>query len=185
MPKKSSKSRKSKRSAPKRRAQKLSPVPPGMRTVTPYLFISGAAQALEFYKKAFNAKELTRQDAPGGKLMHAMIKIGDTRVMMADEFPGGMTKAPTSVGATTAMLHVYTKDVDKLFAQAVAAGAKVEAPLDDTFWGERYGQLSDPFGHVWSLSMRIPMTRQEKEAKQREAMASFAAAESHEAQPPS
>lgn len=177
--------RKSKRSAPKRRAQKLSPIPPGMRTVTPYLFIAGAAQALEFYKKAFGAKELTRQDAPGGKLMHAAIKIGDTRIMMADEFPGGETKAPTSVGATTVMLHVYAKDVDKLFAQAVAAGATVEAPLNDTFWGERYGQLRDPFGHFWSLSMRIPMSRQEKEAKMREAMASFPASEPSAAQPPS
>ncbi len=170
--------KKTKRSAPKtRRAPKLTPVPAGMGTVTPYLAITGAAQALEFYKKAFGAKELTRQPLPDGKLMHATMKIGDSVIMMADEFPGGNLRGPSSVGTTTVMLHVYTKDVDKLWAQALAAGAKVAMPLDNMFWGERYGQLQDPFGHLWTLSMRIPMSDAEKAAKQQAAMAMFAAGE--------
>ncbi len=160
-----------------RHARKLSPIPPGMRIVTPYLAIAGAAQALEFYKKAFGAKELTRQPLPDGKLMHATMKIGDSVIMMADEFPGGNLRSPTSVGTTTFMLHLYSKDVDKLWAQALAAGAKVAMPLDNMFWGERYGQVVDPFGHLWTLSMRIPMSAAEKEAKMQAAMAAFASGE--------
>lgn len=171
--------KKAKRPSPKKRrsARKLSPIPPGMRAVTPYLAIAGAAQALEFYKKAFGAKELSRQPLPDGKLMHASMKIGDSIVMMADEFPGGNLRAPPSVGTTTFMLHIYSKDVDKLWAQAVAAGAKVAMPLDNMFWGERYGQLVDPFGHLWTLSMRIPMSAAEKEAKRQATMAAFAGGE--------
>jgi len=170
--------KKAKRTAKKpRKAAKLSPIPPGMHSVTPYLAISGATQALEFYKKAFGAKELARQELPDGKLMHAMMKIGDSVIMMADEFPGSELRSPTNAGSTTVMLHVYTKDVDKLWNRALAAGAKVGMPLDDVFWGERYGQLEDPFGHRWTLSMRIKMSRQEKEARQKAAMAMFAAGE--------
>lgn len=169
--------KKSKRSAPKKRARALSPIPPGMRTVTPYLAIAGAAQALEFYKRAFGAKELARQALPDGKLMHAEMKIGDTRIMMSDEFPGSNLRAPASAGTTTVMLHVYTKDVDKMWAQALAAGAKVGMPLDNMFWGERYGQLLDPFGHLWTLSMRIPMSAKEKEEKRQASMAMLGAGE--------
>jgi PhnB protein len=146
-----------------------------MRTVTPYLFIQGAAQALEFYKKAFRAKEITRQPTPDGKLMHAMIQIGDSFVMMSDTFED--PPAPGTALPTTAMLHVYTKDVDRLWDRALAAGAKVIMPLDDMFWAERYGQLEDPFGHRWTLSMRIPMSRAEREAKQKASMAMFDAGE--------
>lgn len=152
-------------------------MPPGMRSVTPYLAIAGAAQALEFYKKAFGAKELSREAAPDGKLMHAMIRIGDSRIMMADEFPGSNLRAPTNAGTTTVMLHVYTRDVDKMWAQALAAGAKVGMPLDNMFWGERYGQLVDPFGHLWTLSMRIPMTAKEKAEKRQASMAMMARGE--------
>lgn len=148
-----------------------------MRSVTPYLAIAGAAQALEFYKKAFGAKELSREAAPDGKLMHAMIRIGDSRIMMADEFPGSNLRAPTKAGTTTVMLHVYTRDVDKMWAQALAAGAKVGMPLDNMFWGERYGQLVDPFGHLWTLSMRIPMTAKEKAEKRQASMAMMARGE--------
>ena len=129
------------------KARKLSPIPAGMRIVTPYLAIAGAADALEFYKRAFGAKELSRQPAPDGRLMHAAMRVGDSVIMMSDEFPGSATRAPKNVGGTTVMLHVYTKDVDKLWARAVAAGATVTLPLDDMFWGERSGQLEDPFGH--------------------------------------
>ncbi len=170
--------KKTKRSARKPRgARRLSPIPPGMRTVTPYLAIAGAADALEFYKKAFGAKELSREALPDGKLMHASMKIGDSLIMMADEFPGSSTRSPTNVGGTTFFLHVYTKDVDKLWAQAIAAGAKVTMPLDNMFWGERYGQLEDPFGHHWTLAMRVSMSRAEKEAKRQSAMAGFAQGE--------
>ncbi len=160
-------------------------MPPGMRSVTPYLAIAGAAQALEFYKKAFGAKELSREALPDGKLMHAMIKIGDSRIMMADEFPGSNFRAPANAGTTTVMLHVYTKDVDKMWARALAAGAKVGMPLDDMFWGERYGQLVDPFGHLWTLSMRIPMSAQEREAKRQASMAMMARGEHPGREPPS
>ncbi len=158
-------------------SNKITPIPPGFRSVTPYLAINGASQAIEFYKKAFGAKELDRQPMPDGKLMHARIKVGDSIVMMSDEFPGSGIKAPTSLGTTTATLHIYSKNVDKLWQQALAAGAKVAMPLDNQFWGERYGQLVDPFGHRWSISMQIKMKPEEMEAKRQQAMAMFSQGE--------
>ncbi len=156
------------------RTKETSAAPPGFRTVTPYLVINGAAQALDFYKKAFGAKELDREALPDGRLMHARMRIGDSTVMVSDEFPGSEMKSPTSAGTTTVTLHVYTNDVDKLWEQAVAAGARVVMPLDNQFWGERYGQLADPFGHRWSLSKRIKMSHEEMEAKRQAAMGMFA-----------
>lgn len=126
---------------------------------------------MEFYKKAFGAKELEKSPMPDGKLMHASFRIGDSVVMMADEFPGTRWKAPDSAGATTVTIHVYSKNVDKLWQQAVNAGAKVSMPLDNQFWGERYGMLRDPFGHQWSLSQRIKMSPSEMKEKERQAMA--------------
>lgn len=167
MPKKS----KAKKSKPKK--ARVEPIPKGFNTVTPYLHIDGVAEALEWYKKAFGAKEQTRQEVPGGKIMHARIKIGDSIVMMSDSFPGGATQSPTALGSTTTTLHIYTKNVDKLWQQAVDAGAKISQPLDNQFWGERYGQLKDPFGHSWSLSQVVPMTKQEMKEKQEQAMAMF------------
>ncbi len=152
-------------------------IPPGFRTVTPYLVIKGAALALDFYRRAFGAKELDREALPDGMLMHARMKIGDSIVMLSDEFPGSDIKSPTSIGTSTVTLHLYTKEVDKLWQQAVGAGAKVMMPLDNQFWGERYGQLADPFGHRWSLSQRIKMSREEMEAKRKAAMAMFAQGE--------
>src|SRR6058998_4168497 len=146
-------------------AARVSAVPRGMHTVTPYLVIGGAAKAIEFYKKAFGAKEVSRQPMPDGTLMHAMIQIGDSMIMMSDEFPGGDTKSPASAGGTTFNLHVYSKDVDKLWNQAIAAGATASMPLENQFWGERYGKLQDPFGHVWSVAMVVKMSEAEKEAK--------------------
>jgi uncharacterized glyoxalase superfamily protein PhnB len=144
-----------------------------MRTVTPYLVISGAARAIEFYKKAFGAKEVDRAPLPDGTIMHATIKVGDSVLMMSDEFPGSDSKSPTSAGTTTFNLHIYSKDVDRLWGQAVAAGAMPTMPLENQFWGERYGKLRDPFGHVWSVSMRIKMSKEEMEAKRQAAMAMF------------
>lgn len=160
-----------------RKTREASPAPPGFLTVTPYLVINGAAQALDFYKKAFGATELDREPLPDGKIMHARIRIGDSIVMLSDEFPGSDMKSPASVGTSTVTLHLYTEDVDNLWQQAVAAGAKVVMPLDNQFWGERYGQLADPFGHRWSLSKRIKMSHEEMEAKRQAAMAMFAQGE--------
>jgi PhnB protein len=159
------------------RARASSPVPPGFGTVTPYLSIDGGAAALDFYKRAFGARELMRQATPDGKLVHGRLRIGNSIVMLSDTFPGGTTAAPTAVGKTTVTLHVYSRDVDALWKRAVAAGAKVRMPLENQFWGERYGQLADPFGHHWSLSERVRMTRAEREAKQRESMDAFARGE--------
>jgi len=157
--------------------RKLNPIPPGFRTVTPYLAIDGAAQALEFYKKAFGAKELSRDATPDGKILNASMKIGDSIVLMSDVFPGSDAKSPVTLGGTAVTIHVYSKDVDKLWERALAAGARVVMPLDNQFWGERYGQLADPFGHRWSMSMQVKMSRQEMEAKQKAAMATFAQSE--------
>jgi len=150
-------------------------VPREFHTVTPYLAIKGAAQAIEWYKKAFGAKEFEseRQTTPDGSIIHARIKIGDSIVMMSDVFPGSSHKDPLELGASSVTLHIYTNDVDSLWKRAVDAGAKVDMLLDDMFWGERYGQLTDPYGHSWSLSMRIRMSPQEMRQKRQEAMKMF------------
>ena len=175
MARKATKARKSKKASARKRTTpaRVAPIPPGMRTVTPYLVVNGAAKAIEFYKKAFGAKEITRQGMPDGTLMHAMIKIGDSLVMMSDEFPGSDTKSPTSAGGTTSNMHIYSKDVDKLWNQAINAGAKPTMPLENQFWGERYGKLQDPFGHIWSVAMVVKMSEAEKEAKRQAAFGMF------------
>ena len=165
------KSKQAKKSKPKK--AKVEPIPKGFRTVTPYLSIEGASTAIDWYKKAFGAKELYREPTPDGKLMHARIRIGDSIVMMSDIFPG--PNAPTvNVGAKGPVtLHIYMKNIDKLWQQAVDAGAKVTMPLDNQFWGERYGQLTDPFGHTWSMSEQVKMSKAEKDEKEKQAMAMF------------
>jgi PhnB protein len=128
------------------------PVPPGYHTVTPYLIVRNAAQAIEFYKKAFGAVELMRFPGPNGAVMHAEVKIGDSPVMLADEMPGEGYVGPQSLGGAAVSMMLYVEDVDARFAQAVAAGATVKRPVADQFYGDRLGTLVDPFGHVWSLS---------------------------------
>ena len=145
--------------------------------MTPYLAIDGAAQAIEFYKKAFGAKELSKQATPDGKIMNASVKIGDSIVLMSDIFPGSDAKSPNALGGSPVTLHIYVKDADRLWQTALSAGARVILPLDNQFWGERYGQLADPFGHRWSISMQVKMSREEMDAKQKEAMAVFAQSE--------
>ena len=169
------KSKQAKKSKPKR--AKIDPIPKGFRTVTPYLSINGAAAAIDWYKKAFGAREIVREPTPDGKLMHAQIRIGDSILMMSDVFPGASSQSPDVLGNSPVTLQVYVKNVDKLWHQAVDAGAKVTLPLGDQFWGERYGQLQDPFGHNWSISQRVPMSRQEMKQKQEQAMARFAQGE--------
>jgi PhnB protein len=130
----------------------VKPIPDGYHTVTPSLVVKGGAQAIEFYKKAFGAVENFRMPGPDGKsLMHAELKIGDSIVMLSDEQPNMGCKAPTSVGAATGSLFLYVKDVDAAFKKAVDAGAKVVTPPTDMFWGDRFGQVDDPFGHRWGL----------------------------------
>lgn len=129
------------------------PIPEGYHTVTPYLIVKGAGEAIEFYKRAFGAEEIGRITGPDGKrIMHAEIRIGDSIVMLADEFPDRGFLGPKTRGGPTSSLFLYVEDVDAAFARALAAGAREEMPVQDMFWGDRYGQLSDPFGHVWGLA---------------------------------
>ena len=130
----------------------VKPVPEGYHNVTPYLCCKDAAAAIEFYKKAFGATEVMRMGAPGGKVGHAELQIGDSRVMLADEFPEMGFLSPKTVGGSPVMIHLYVEDVDTTANRAVAAGAKVTRPVADQFYGDRGGQLEDPYGHKWYVS---------------------------------
>jgi len=133
----------------------VKPVPEGMHSVTPHLVCAGAAEAIEFYKKAFGAVEMGRLPGPQGKLMHAAIRIGDSVVMLVDEMPEWGALGPKSLKGSPVTIHLYVDDVDAFVARAVKAGAKVTMPLEDMFWGDRYGKLEDPFGHHWSVGTHI------------------------------
>jgi PhnB protein len=128
------------------------PIPEGYHTLTPYLTVRDAARAIDFYKRAFGATEKERMASPEGKIMHAELRIGDSIIMLGDEFPGAKCRSPQALGGTTGGLFVYVKDVDAAFQQAVNAGATVDMPVADMFWGDRFGKLTDPFGHEWSLA---------------------------------
>ncbi|MEX0696168.1 MAG: VOC family protein [Dongiaceae bacterium] len=144
--------RKVTRKAPK----KVRAIPKGYRSVTPYLVLGNAVQAIEFYKQAFGAVEIMRMAAPSaGKLVHAELKIGGSIVMLGDDMGGGGMRAPTSLGGAGAAVFLYVKDADATFARAVRAGATVIRPLADMFWGDRYGRLRDPFGHVWEIATHL------------------------------
>jgi len=135
---------------------KVKPIPDGMHTVTPHLVCAGAADAIEFYKKAFGAVEGGRMPGPDGKkLMHAMIRIEGSAVMLVDEMPEWGALGPKSLKGSPVTLHLYVKDVDAFVQRAVGAGAKVTMPVADMFWGDRYGKLEDPFGHHWSVATHI------------------------------
>jgi uncharacterized glyoxalase superfamily protein PhnB len=136
-------------------AKQAKPVPEGYHTVTPHLVVHGAADAIEFYKKAFGARELGRAPGPGGKLMHAEVQIGDSKIMLADDFPDMGSLSPAALKGTPVTIHLYVENADALFQQAIKAGAKVLLPLADQFWGDRYGQLADPFGHRWSIATHL------------------------------
>jgi len=158
----------------KRRSSGPSARPPGFGTVTPYLTVRGAEKALEFYRTAFGAKELLRNTTPDGKILHARMRIGNSIVMLSELFPGGSTASPEGLPGVPVTLHLYLPNIDVVWQRAIAAGARSVMPLDDMFWGERYGQLRDPFGHQWSLSMRIAMTKREREERQAAAMRQMA-----------
>ena len=130
-------------------------IPDGMHTVTPHLICKGAAEAIEFYKRAFNATELSRLPGQNGRLMHAMIRIGDSTVMLVDEMPKWGALGPQSLKGTPVAIHLYVEDVDAVAAQAVRAGAKTTMPVSDMFWGDRYGQIEDRFGHRWSIATHV------------------------------
>lgn len=134
----------------------VKPIPEGYRSVTPYLIVQDAAKAIEFYEKAFGADERMRFEGPQGKVMHAELQIGDSVIMLADEFPEMDCLSPLSrEGSNGFSILLYVPDVDKQFAQALAEGAKALRPVQDQFYGDRSGTLQDPFGHVWSLATHI------------------------------
>ena len=170
MKKKAARKRPAKSAAPKK---KVRPIPAGYHSVTPYLSVRGAAQAIEFYKKAFGAKEIMRMPGPDGKLGHAEVRIGDSRVMLADEYEAMNFLSPQARGGTTVSIHLYVKNVDAIAARATAAGGKLVRPVQDQFYGDRTGSIEDPFGHVWhvathqeDLSMAELKRRAERMAKQ-------------------
>jgi PhnB protein len=131
----------------------IRPIPEGFHTVTPHLVIRNAPGAIEFYKQAFGAKELVRMPGPDGKtIMHAEIKIGDSIIMIGEEYPQYGCKSPQNLNGTPVTVHLYVENVDDVFQRAIKAGATATMPVQDMFWGDRYGKLKDPFGHEWSLA---------------------------------
>ena len=131
------------------------PIPPGYHSITPYLIIDGAAAAIDWYTKVFEARENMRLASPEGKIGHAEIDIGTSRIMLADEAAEHMARAPASFGGSPIGLHLYIADVDAVLARAVAAGGTIRTPVEDKFYGDRMGVLVDPFGHVWFVSTHI------------------------------
>ncbi len=145
------------------------PIPEGYHAVSPALAIDGAAEAIDFYKRAFGATERMRMPGPEGQIAHAELEIGDSVVMLSDPFPQSTVKPPSQLGGTSVGIFVYVEDVDAVFQQAVEAGATVAMPLEDMFWGDRFGSVVDPYGHHWSLATHtedVPHEELEERAKQ-------------------
>jgi len=154
--------------------KKVRAAPMGDHPVTPYLSVKGAASAIAFYKKAFGAKEIMRMPGPGGTIGHAEIQIGDSRIMLADEYPEMNFRSPQAFGGTPVAISLYVQDVDRVVKQAIAGGAKVLRPVTDQFYGDRSGSLEDPFGHVWHVATHkedIPMKELKKRAAAMDASA--------------
>lgn len=149
-------------------AKAKNPIPEGFRTLTAHITVSGAANYIDFLKRAFNAVEVSRSPGPGGKLMHAHVRIGDSDLMFNDDFPE-FGSPPIAEGRWPLTLHLYVPDADAAFAQAVAAGCEVTMPLADQFWGDRYGHVKDPSGFTWAIATHIedptPAEIKEREAK--------------------
>lgn len=149
----------------------VSPVPKGYHTLTPGLTLKDAARAIDFYKKAFGAVERSRMSGPDGRVMHAELEIGDSPFMIGEEMPERGVRGPQTIGGTAVSLNVYIDDADATFKQAVAAGAKAMQPVDLMFWGDRYGKVEDPFGHVWGLCTHVEdLTPEEIERRGKEWM---------------
>ena len=145
-------------------------IPQGMHSVTPHLICAGAAKAIDFYVKAFGATESARLPGPDGRLMHAAVRIGDSTVMLVDEMPEWGALSPKSLKGSPVTIHLYVDDVDAFVARAVKAGAKVTMPVEDAFWGDRYGKLEDPFGHHWSVATPVREVSMEEAQKAMQAM---------------
>ncbi len=153
------------------------PIPEGYSTISPYLAVDDAAEAIAYYKKAFGAEETVRMDAPDGKIGHAELKIGDSHVMLSDPFPQASTTPPKELGGTSASIFMYVEDVDAVVQKAVDAGATVTMEVEDQFWGDRFGSITDPFGHNWSIATHIEdLTPEEIEERGKAAMAAMAGA---------
>jgi len=154
----------------------VSPVPKGFHTLTPHIVVNDAKAAADFYHRAFEAEVMGLSFGPDGKVMHAQVRIGDSILMFADEYPEWNSPAPSTTKADTCVrLHLYVEDVDKVFASAVAAGAQVVMPVATQFWGDRYGQVIDPFGHRWSIATHVKdLTHEEMMADAEQAMAKMA-----------
>ncbi len=153
---------------------KVRAIPEGYHSVTPYLIVDGAAKAIEFYKKVFGAEEMVRMPAPGDRVGHAEIRIGDSMVMLADENPEMQARSPRSVGGSPIALLLYVENVDQTVERAVAAGAKLKRPVADQFYGDRMGGLEDPFGHQWYVATHIEDVSPEEMRKRSEALAAAA-----------
>jgi uncharacterized glyoxalase superfamily protein PhnB len=156
------------------RTRSARPIPEGYHTITPSIVVKGAAEAIAFYIRAFGAEEISRAVSPDGKsILHAEIKIGDSRIMLNDEFPEMGCVSPLTLGNTASSLLIYAEDVDAAFERAVAAGATVTMPLADQFWGDRFGMLKDPYGHNWSIAThQYDLSEEELAQRMAEAMQS-------------
>lgn len=148
---------------------KVKPVPEGYHTVTPYLVIKGAAQAIDFYTRAFGAQEIFSMPGPDGRIMHAEIKIGDSMIMLSDEAPEMGAQSPQTLNGTPVGIFLYVEDVDATFKQAISAGAKEKVAVADMFWGDRFGSLTDPFGQQWNIATHKEDVAPEEMAKRAEA----------------
>jgi PhnB protein len=150
------------------------PIPEGYHALTPSLAVENATQAIEFYKRAFGAKERMRMPGPGGIIAHAELEIGDSVLMLSDPFPQSTVKPPKELGGTTVGVFLYVEDVDEVVQQAIDAGATVTMPVEDQFWGDRFGTVSDPFGHTWMIAThKEDLTQEEMMKRGQEAMASM------------
>jgi PhnB protein len=152
----------------------VKPIPEGYHTVTPYLAVDDAAEAIEYYKKAFGAKERARMEAPEGRIGHAELEIGDSLVMLSDPFPQATTRSPKELGGTSASIFLYVEDVDAVVKQAVDTGSTITMEVADQFWGDRFGTVQDPFGHLWSIATHVEDVPPEEMAERaKAAMASM------------
>ena len=152
----------------------VNPIPEGYHSLTPYLAVENAAEAIDFYKRAFGAKERMRMPAPDGRIAHAEIEIGDSVLMLSDPFPQSSFKSPKELGGTTAGVFVYVDDVDSVVQDAIDAGATVTMPVEDMFWGDRFGGVMDPYGHAWQIAThKEDLSEEEIAERAKDAMASM------------
>jgi len=150
-------------------AGKVNAIPSGYHSLTPYLVVNDASRAIDFYTQAFGAKETVRMGGPGGKIGHAELKIGDSMLMLSDEITGSGTRSPQSLGGSPVSVFMYVENVDSVFDRAVKAGAKADKPPEDMFWGDRFGHLTDPFGHLWAIATHIEDVAPEEMRKRAQA----------------